>query len=299
MVALGTSASDYREERVTRKNAQRVLLIFLETFANLASRAHVTGTIKQTSLILERKVRNIIAVLLKSILLRNPIITINGVRYYMSDARLESLVTLSSDYEKNVWDYLNPVIGDVFIDIGAHVGKYALRAAKLVGQNGLVIAVEPHPENFQALLKGIELNGFENVLAINVAAWNEECKLKLFLHDAAVYHSAKIDLGLGYVEVEGRRIDSVVKELGVEQVNWIKIDVEGAEIEVLRGLEKTISRYAPKLIIETQWRNFKEVFEFLENHHYTAKPIIEEQDPKAKWGYFYCEPRPTVTRKAE
>lgn len=197
--------------------------------------------------------------------MRNHTITVNGVQYYLSDERLESLVTLFTEYKKFVWKYFKPALGEVFIDVDAHVGKYSLQVAKVVRDEGLVIALEPHPGNYRALLKGTQLHGYRNIVALNVAAWDRDCKLKLFIHDAAVHHSTKIDLGLGYVEVKARAIDQVIEELGVKQVDWIKIDVEDAEMEVLKGLKKTLVKYASRLIVEIQWKNLKEVLKLMEN----------------------------------
>jgi len=270
-----------------------IIFFLFGMFMSFVSRMHITGILKQISPILERKLRSVASALLRNILLSNPVVTINGIKYRLSDARLESFVTLLTEYEKYVWRYLRPTIGDVFIDVGAHVGKYTLQVAKIVEDKGLVIAIEPHPGNYRALLKGIQLNGFRNVVAFNVAAWDRDCKLKLFIHEAAVFHSSKIDVGLGYVEVEARTIDQVIAELSLRHVDWIKIDVEDAEIEVLKGLKKTLAKYTPRLIVEAQWKNLKEVLKLMENYHYAVKPIASEQNPKAKWGYFYCGPLST------
>jgi len=89
-------------------------------------RMHIAGIIKQASLIVERKLRNVASALLRNTLLRDPIVTINGLRYYLPDARLKSFFSLSTEYEKYVWKYFKPAIGEVFIDVGAHVGKYTL-----------------------------------------------------------------------------------------------------------------------------------------------------------------------------
>jgi len=184
----------------------------------------------------------------------------------------------------------------VFIDVGAHVGKYALQVARIVGDEGLVLALEPHPENYEALLKGIRLNGFRNIVALNIAAWKSDCRLKLFIHEASIYQFVKIDKGLGYVEVEARTMDQVIAELNIKQVDWIKIDAEDAETEILEGLEKTLAAFTPRLIIEVQWKNLRKVLNLMENYRYAVKPIPGEQNPKDKVGYFYCEPLSTQLR---
>lgn len=281
---------NHREKFAKSKKTKRAIFTVFKIVLNRISRMHITGLVKQISPMLERKLRDVAAAALKNILIRNSVVTINGIKYYLSDTRFESLVTLFAEYEKNVWNFFRPAKGDVFIDAGAHVGKYALQVARIVGEDGLVIAIEPHPKNYQALLKGMQLNGLKNIVAFNVAAWNKDCKIKLFIHDAAVHHSTKINLGLGQIEVKAQTIDHIVDELRVKRVNWVKIDVEGAEVEVLQGLKKTLVNYNPRLIIEVQRENLNNVLKFMENYHYLVKPIAMEQDPKAGWSYLYCEP---------
>jgi len=75
----------------------------------------------------------------------------DGIKYYVCDA--ESYIILNDNFEKEVWRYLTLRKGDIFIDVGAHVGKYTLPAAKIVGNTGKVIAIEPDPANFEALKK--------------------------------------------------------------------------------------------------------------------------------------------------
>lgn len=280
----------HRRGPVKSRETRQIFFVLFEVFMSFVSRMHIAGMIKQISLILERKVRSVVSTLLRNTLLRNPVVAINGVKYYLSDMRLESLFILSPEYEKYVWERFQPTIGEVFIDVGAHVGKYTLQVARIVGDEGLVIALEPHPGNYRALLTGIQLNGFRNIVTFKVAAWNRNCKLRLFIHEAAVYHSAKTDAGLGYVEVEARTIDEVIADLSVKQVDWIKIDAEDAEMEVLQGLKKTLAKYAPRLILEVQWKNLKDVLNLMESCYYVVKPIAGEQNPKDKFGYFYCEP---------
>ena len=74
---------------------------------SFVSRMHIAGIIKQVSLLLGKKLRNVASALLRNTLLRDPIVTINGLKYYLSDARLESFFSLSTEYEKYVWNTLN------------------------------------------------------------------------------------------------------------------------------------------------------------------------------------------------
>lgn len=75
-----------------------------------------------------------------------------------------------------MWNFIQLRKGDVFIDVGAHIGKYTILVAKIVGKEGLVIAIEPNPENYETLLENIKLNNLKNVIAVNIAAWNKKQK---------------------------------------------------------------------------------------------------------------------------
>jgi FkbM family methyltransferase len=183
-----------------------------------------------------------------------------------------SAFIISPRFEKRLWDYLNLEEGDVFIDVGSHIGKYTIPAARLVGSSGLVISVEPHPENYAVLVENVMLNKLTNVIALNVAAWDRECYLRLFIGDSAG-HSVKRNYGSGYIVVRALPIDLIIKELNVRVVDFIKIDVEGAELEVLKGLSNTLKEFKPKLIIEVSEENKDKVFKFLENYGYIAEAI--------------------------
>src|SRR5215216_2460824 len=74
-----------------------------------------------------------------------------------------------------------PKNGDIVIDVGAHIGPYTLKASKLVGLNGKVVAIEAAPDNFDILNRNIQLNKLTNVIALNYAAYSKEDKIKLYL----------------------------------------------------------------------------------------------------------------------
>ena len=82
------------------------------------------------------------------------------------------------------------------LDIGAHIGKYAIAAAKSVGQEGRVIALEPDKKNYATLCKNVVLNNVENVVTLNLAAWMEEDSLALQVGKTSGRHSVKRDFGL-------------------------------------------------------------------------------------------------------
>jgi FkbM family methyltransferase len=139
--------------------------------------------------------------------------------------------------------------GDVLWDVGANVGLYSiLCGAKL--ENGKVIAFDPHPENADKLNKNASLNDIRDFTVKSLALGNKNETMKLQLEDSksgagggtlVPDRRKSDDLSTENIEVKVRSGDELVKK-GLEEPNFIKIDVEGAELEVLEGLEKTLNR---------------------------------------------------------
>ena len=217
-------------------------------------------------------------------LIKGTIVSINGIKYSLVD-NCSLIIITSPNFEGWIWDYLKPSIEDVFVDVGAHIGKYALKVADLM-KKGLVVAIEPNPENYKALLKGIKLNNLKNVIALNIAAFDKNCWIKLFIGEMSDHHTLKRDLKMGYIEVKAKALDNVLEELALNRVDWIKIDVEGAEVEVLKGLENSLKKYHPKLIIEIWNENFNKVLEFMEKLGYSVNLI--ESSKSSESVYVYC-----------
>ncbi|MFL6321415.1 MAG: FkbM family methyltransferase [Nitrososphaeraceae archaeon] len=160
----------------------------------------------------------------------------------------EDLIVMSR-HEDEIIDHFNTKQGDIVVDVGAHIGKYTIIASKRVGENGKVIAIEAHPGNYEILNRNIELNGLTNITTLNYAVYSKEAKIKLFLPDEKSNHTIYNTLiptrakdGEKFVEVNANTLDNLLQQNGISQeVNWIKIDVEGAEFEVLKGAHDTIS----------------------------------------------------------
>ncbi len=152
---------------------------------------------------------------------------------------LDSIFVNGEIYLDEVYDrFYKMMQDDIVIDVGAHVGAFTLKAARRV-RNGKVVAVEPHPSNYRLLLKNIAFNKLENVIPINSALSNYHGMAKLYLSKDSVQHSLRSTKGK-YIEVEVKTLDWLLSELKLSKVNFIKIDVEGAELDVLKGAEKTL-----------------------------------------------------------
>jgi len=126
----------------------------------------------------------------------------------------------------------------IVIDIGAYVGLYTCMAAEKVGSAGRVISFEPDPANYRQLLSNVTLNGFCNVTMVASALSERPGRANLFIK----HHGTVSSLGGSgsCVEVAVDTLDNVLKRMGVPKVDLIKIDVEGFELQVLRGAVQTI-----------------------------------------------------------
>jgi FkbM family methyltransferase len=181
-------------------------------------------------------------------LARRTIVEIGNVKFIPSDFHCLYSV-LAPNFEWWVWKYLKLHENEIFVDVGAGIGRYSLLIAKKV--RCLVIAIECNPINYAILLKNIQLNNVENVLATNIAAW--DCRTVLKLSMGAALCEGKISEkgnSRTAVVVRADTLDNILKNLGVKKVDWIKIDVEGTAYHVLKGTRNTLITYRPNLIIE-------------------------------------------------
>jgi len=134
----------------------------------------------------------------------------------------------------------------VFVDVGAHVGHYAVRLSKHYGE---VIAIEPDPYNFEGLLKNLELNHVKNVRAFDLAASSQRGN--------SILYSAGMGSRLDVVRLH-KRVYNVQTDLLdnlVDRADVIKVDTEGHELEVLKGAPRLIAQ-KPLFVIEDHTKTF-------------------------------------------
>ena len=144
--------------------------------------------------------------------------------------------------------------GMTFLDVGANLGYYTALAARAVGPNGRVLAVEPDPDSFGYLEQTIAANAVGNVKAFPVAASDAHAMLPLYIStdnrgDNRLYAS---DEERPQVEVKARPLDALLREKKIETVDLIKIDVQGYEPKVIAGLRETIFA-SPNLTLLTEF----------------------------------------------
>jgi FkbM family methyltransferase len=161
-------------------------------------------------------------------------------------------------YEPNEFTFLARVLkpGMTFLDIGANDGLYSLFAAKRVGAQGNVIAVEPSRREFHRLQRNLTLNRLHNVRTLQVAA--SDRRGEELLRIAGYGHEGHNTLGAfiydttlsGIERVRVAPLDDLVEEASLGRADVMKIDVEGAELSVLNGARKVLGRDHPVILLE-------------------------------------------------
>jgi len=182
----------------------------------------------------------------------------------------------SSDYEKISLSTFNPKVNDFVVDIGANIGRYTLHSSKLVGKKGKVIAIEPFKQTYDLLRKNIKENSTDNnILTFCIGLSNHEGREKLYL-DEKLWGRNTINPipGGDYVQIEMLTLDSLVENLQIDKIDWIKIDVEGHEYEVLEGGKNTLLKNSSRVMIEVRFDNFKKVINLLQSLGYSYE-IVE------------------------
>lgn len=162
-------------------------------------------------------------------------------------ARTYAMGLYEQEVTKTIRSIANPGMG--VVDVGAFCGYYTVLASQLVGPAGCVYAFEPHPGNFAHLVHNISTNGCQNVVLANVAVSAESGSGKLILEDDADHHwlSTRSD-GAGF-SVPTVSLDGFFSLRDWPPIHLIKIDAEGIEVSVLRGMRELSHRNPGAVII--------------------------------------------------
>jgi FkbM family methyltransferase len=147
--------------------------------------------------------------------------------------------------------------GDLFFDIGAHMGVYTFMAAKSCGASGRVYAFEAQADLVGYLQKSVALNGYEMRVVVEHAAVADKHKDQVTLYLAKDKEATGIPSLLPHewldtrsgVSVPSISIDGYRQDRGIGKISALKIDIEGAEMFALRGMERTLAEAAPDLLV--------------------------------------------------
>ncbi|MEQ9405256.1 MAG: FkbM family methyltransferase [Cyclobacteriaceae bacterium] len=139
--------------------------------------------------------------------------------------------------------------GDVFYDLGAHWGYFSIMSSRIVGNRGMVYAFEPMPSNHDRLERNLNINNIENVQVMALAVSDKEGFVEFSNSDDSYANTYKGDKSSS-IKVKTQSLDNLINE-EIRPPNFIKIDVEGAELDVLKGAQNLIKKYKPVIHLST------------------------------------------------
>lgn len=198
----------------------------------------------------------------------------------VSDRGVERSIFFNGTYESGTMKIMNDVLnkGGTFIDIGANIGLMSLYASRIIGNEGKVLSFEPLLSTYKILIQNMSLNNARNIKAINNAIGSTNGIVEIF-------DNSKINRGASSLiktnqtksshRVPIKSLDTYLDENPIDSITCIKIDVEGWELEVLKGATKTLSGPdAPICIIECSCLHpifggdIQDIYNFLCNINY-------------------------------
>lgn len=181
-------------------------------------------------------------------------------------------------FEPNEFAFLRAVLrpGMVFLDGGANDGLYSIYAARRLEPGGKVISVEPSSREFERLRANLELNKLANVETLKVALGGEAGEATLAIAEAG--HEGQNTIGrrvsnpkvetTGHEAVPLETIDRLVERHALERLDFVKLDVEGSEVDALEGAQSAIARFRPLMLLEAE-------DERLASQHRTKRELVD------------------------
>jgi FkbM family methyltransferase len=194
-----------------------------------------------------------------------------------------------NDYESDNYTFLKQHVkeGMHILDIGAHLGLFSTTASQLTGRNGLVICFEPTPGTFKVLKETLRLNNCGNVIALQMAVSNNEGQATFYVNKLEGCSGNSLVLSqdendLSSYDVRSVTIDGITKKYSLNP-SLIKIDAEGAELDVLRGGNNTFKTNRPVVIlglhpdsIKMKGDSLKAIWDLLKSYNF--KVIYDEAE---------------------
>ena len=180
----------------------------------------------------------------------------NGMAFNISKNKssVSKYLVFQKNYEFNETKLVKELIkpGWTVIDIGANFGWYSIHFSQLVGQNGRVFAFEPVSETYEELNSNIKLNSSQNIKVFNFALGNKDGTISFGVptFDGGSGASSEFLKYSKRIRTTMRQLDDIMKEQNINKIDFIKADIEGGELNMLKGAEKLLEHFKPKILIE-------------------------------------------------
>jgi len=183
------------------------------------------------------------------------------------------------EWEK-ILNYFSIDSGCIVIDVGACVGDMTIAAAKRAKK---VISIEPEPKNVNLLQENVKKNNLNNVYVIESVAWCSQKKLQLYINkfDRGGHSVVIKDPNRKKIEVQADTLDNIIDRFGLKKIDLLKINVEGAEVEVFQGMKKSLP-LVENIIVDThslvEGNTLEKVRQILKENGFVCKIEINSKD---------------------
>lgn len=205
-------------------------------------------------------------------------ITSRGYAVIENDTHISKWVEQSGrlDHDQNMLPLIlkHIKLGDTVIDIGAYIGDHTISYARAVGHTGIVHAFEPNYYAFQCLEWNMKKHPQVKIYQCGIGSE----------HGTMGVTNENLNYGMAYMDGDGDIPIIPIDSMNLNRCDFIKIDVEGMELEVLKGAEKTIDKCKPKMLIEINNMTLsrigigaEHIFDWLNKHNYSYNNIYSEQ----------------------
>ena len=182
------------------------------------------------------------------------------------------------------------------VDIGGNLGYYTLLEARIVGETGRVIAIEPVAANFKQLSKNVEANGYRNILLHNLAIAAKNGTAPMYLSKKSNWHSLHPSPAeTEEIMVHASTLDALLAKYDLPSVDLIRMDLDGYEVAVIHGMTETLAKYSPKLLVElhphlTDAEAFLGYMKHLRALGYDLEWVVDnERDRPVRWRFARVE----------
>ena len=187
-----------------------------------------------------------------------------GNKLFLSKKGLALAISHYGTYEKLEAKVMEEKIkgGNIVVDVGANIGLHTLNMARIVGNTGRVFAFEPDPSNFEILEKNVKINNYQNIILEQKACADKYGRTTLYQSDHPGMHRVfpQTKQAKGQVQVELTSLDKYFIDSNLaDKINFIKIDVEGLEFSVLKGMKNILKNNKKiKILFEFMPKNTME-----------------------------------------
>ncbi|TAL58745.1 MAG: FkbM family methyltransferase [Bacteroidetes bacterium] len=213
---------------------------------------------------------------------------------FLCERNIMSVYIINDNYQKKFDGCLYLKEG-VFMDVGAHIGKYSVCIGKMLGEKGKVIALEPETFNFELLKQNVKLNKLDNILCLQKAVYSHKTKIPFYTTKdfGEGYHSlVKMPETILQSEIQVDTLDNIVCDFKIQRVDLIKIDTECVEAKILQGTLEILKTYRPQIIAEAWDEEYLfEIVQVLNPFGYQYKKIDDTN-------YFFYNPSSKAVRAA-